>query len=313
MSILQEGFVIGNYRIQRLIKENEYTETYKVVNENDNPYFLKLYILKKTPVKIIDPNLHEVMEIKLLRRMQHPNVVSYIGHGSIDLPMGECQYVVTNYFTGEVLADKIQRDGSFVEEQALTVFKGILDGLQYLHGMGICHNDITPSNIMLSESTEGTPEIIDMGHSSESCSGKVPFDTMDLYARYCSNATAAGVFDERSDVFSAIAVLYTLITGKAPWDLNFSSGDNFGTKMVKMKRYRKEHPVDVLSLPVSDKVKYVLEKGLLNTRDDQYKDVSQVLRDLGDNSGKNRPGERSERAQKDATATASMTSPACRN
>ena len=24
MSILQEGFVIGNYRIQRLIKENEY-------------------------------------------------------------------------------------------------------------------------------------------------------------------------------------------------------------------------------------------------------------------------------------------------
>ena len=40
MSILQEGFVIGNYRIQRLIKENEYTETYKVVNENDNPYFL---------------------------------------------------------------------------------------------------------------------------------------------------------------------------------------------------------------------------------------------------------------------------------
>ena len=87
MSTLQEGFVIGNYRIQRLIKENEYTETYKVVNENDNPYFLKLYILKKTPAKIIDQNLHEVMEIKLLRRMQHPNVVSYIGHGTIDLPM----------------------------------------------------------------------------------------------------------------------------------------------------------------------------------------------------------------------------------
>lgn len=299
MSTLQEGFVIGNYRIQRLIKENEYTETYKVVNENDNPYFLKLYILKKTPAKIIDPNLHEVMEIKLLRRMQHPNVVSYIGHGTIDLPMGECQYVVTNYFTGEVLSDKIQR-ASFMEEEALKVFKGILEGLQYLHGMGICHNDITPSNIMLSESTEGTPEIIDMGHSSESCSGKVPFDTMDLDPRYCANATAAGVFDERCDVFSAIAVLYTLITGKSPWNIDFSSGENFGSKMVKMKRYRKEHPVDVLSLPVSDKVKYVLERGLLNSRGDQYQNVSQVLGDLGDNSGANRPGERSERAQKDA-------------
>ena len=308
MSLFNKGMMIGGYRVQSLIKENEYTETYKVVNENDNPYFLKLYILKKTPMKVIDKDLHEVLEIKLLRRIKHANVVSYITHGTFDSDMGECQYLVTNYFTGEVLADRIQRQGSYREEEALEVFKGILGGLDNLHKMGICHNDITPANIMLSESNGNTPEIIDMGHASEACSGTVPFDTMDLDPRYCANPTAAGNFNERTDVFSAVAVLYTLLTGKPAWDMDFSSHDNFGMKMTKMKRFRKDHPVDVMSLPVSDKVKYVLEKGLLLSRDDQYRSVDEVLRDLDDNSGKNKPGERSDRAQRDADNSRSSSS-----
>ena len=122
MSTLTPGNQIGNYKVLHLIKQNEYTETYKVVNENDYPYFLKVYILKRTPEKLIDSESREVLEIALLRKIQHQNVVSYISNGVFDSNVGECQYVVTTYFTGEVLAEKIHREGIFSQEKAMEIF-----------------------------------------------------------------------------------------------------------------------------------------------------------------------------------------------
>ena len=89
MSTLTPGNQIGNYKVLHLIKQNEYTETYKVVNENDYPYFLKVYILKRTPEKLIDSESREVLEIALLRKIQHQNLVSYISNGVFDSNVGE--------------------------------------------------------------------------------------------------------------------------------------------------------------------------------------------------------------------------------
>ena len=167
MSIFNTGDYVGGYKVQSLIKQNEYTETYKTVNANEQPYFLKVYIMKRTPAKLVNNDSHEVLEIALLQKIQHVNVVSHIAHGSFNTIVGECQYLVTNYFTGEVLADKIAREGRIEPEKAVSIFMGILEGLKSLHDAGICHNDITPSNIMLSDTMDGAPEIIDLGHASQ--------------------------------------------------------------------------------------------------------------------------------------------------
>ena len=280
MSILLAGNRIGNYKVQHLIKQNEYTETYKVVNENDRAYFLKVYVMKRTPEKLIDPETREVLEIALLRKIQHQNVVSYISHGIIDSELGECQYVVTNYFTGEVLADKIAREGVFNQEKALGIFMEILNGLKALHNANVCHNDITPGNIMLSNAMNGIPELIDMGHASKACKGTIPFDTVDLDPLYCASANSAGIFDERTDVFSAMAVFYTMLTGKAPWVMDFAPTLPFAQKMLKMKRHRLDNPLDVDELPVDDKIKYIIGKGLSPSILDGYTSVDQLLSEL---------------------------------
>ena len=41
MSVLKENARLDKYLAQSLIKENEYTETYRVIDDNDNIYFLK--------------------------------------------------------------------------------------------------------------------------------------------------------------------------------------------------------------------------------------------------------------------------------
>lgn len=303
MSILSTGEIVGAYKIQNLIKQNEYTETYKVVNDNGQPYFLKLYVMKRTPAKLIDKDSHEVIEIALLQKIQHANVVSHIAHGSLGSVVGECRYLVTNYFTGEVLADKIAREGRIETDQAVSIFTGIIAGLKSLHDAGICHNDITPSNIMLSETMDGMPEIIDLGHAAPACSGTTPFDNTDLDIRYCANGNSAGVYNERTDLFSASAVFYTMITGHAPWTMAFAASDDFVMKMNKMKRYRRENPVDIMSLNISDTLKYILEKGLSLSTSDCYQSADTLLRDLSGNGGNKKPGKISEQAQEEAKAS----------
>jgi len=291
MSVLTSGQTIGSYRIQSLIKQNEYTETYKAVNENDNPYFLKLYILKTTPAKIIDADSHEVTEIVLLRKMKHPNLVSYITDGKITTDYGECHYVVTNYFTGEVLADKISREGKISPEKAMEIFSGIIDGLKALHDANICHNDITPSNIMLSDSMNGVPEIIDMGHASKACKGTIPFDVMDLDVRYCASANSAGIFDERTDIFSAFCVLYTMLTGCAPWESIDIMSSTFAQTMLKMKRLRIDNPIDVNTLPIDDKLKFIIGKGLSVNINSGYQNIDELRTDLKGETPQNRSHE----------------------
>lgn len=279
MSILSAGSQIEDYSVQHLIKQNEYTETYKVLH-NDYPYFLKVYVMKRTPEKLIDKNTKEVVEISLLRNIQHKNIAGYITDGKFTSNVGECQYMITTYFTGDVLADKIAREGVFSQEKAMEIFNGILDGLKGLHELGFCHNDITPSNIMLSSSMNGTPEIIDMGHATKACKGTIPFDTVDLNPLYCASANAAGVFDERTDLFSATAVLYTMLTGKAPWEMSFTSEMPFAQKILKLKRYRIDTPLDLSGLQVDDTLKHVIEKGLSTSIMNGYQSVDEMQAEL---------------------------------
>lgn len=280
MSVLNENATIGKYRIQSLIKENEYTETYRVVTENENVYFLKLYILKKTPARLIDTETCEVYAVERCKKLVNANLVSFIDFGKVQLDCGECQYVVTNYFTGDVLSDKIKREGKLATALAIEIFKGILNGLKYLHEQNLCHNDITPGNIMLSQATGGVPEIIDMGHVAPRCNGNVPFEVNDLEVLYCANETFMGLYDEQSDIFSATAVLYTMLTGKAPWEIEFSESMGRSRRFTLAKDKRKKEPLCLDDIDAEDNLKYVISKGLAVKYQDRFKTVGEILQAL---------------------------------
>ena len=59
MAILTISQHISKYEVTRLIKENNYCESYRVEDEKEEPFFLKLFILKNTPEKMLDEN-HKV-------------------------------------------------------------------------------------------------------------------------------------------------------------------------------------------------------------------------------------------------------------
>lgn len=282
MSIIKNGQDIGRYTVQSLIKENAYTETYRAEDEDHNPYFFKLFVIKRMPEKLINSETGMVYEIEYSRQLQHRNLISYVDSGSFEAEEGTCQYYLTNYFSGELLSERIQREGKLKADDALAIYRGMLDGLSYMHGLSpaLFHNDITPRNIMLPDTTGGTPEIIDLGHVSQVCSGHTSFDTSDLDLFYSANETYIGIYDGQSDIFAATAVLYTMLTGNIPWETTFPDEAKRSRKAQLLKDYRKANALDFASIDVDERIRVILAKGLATDYTERYKNIGQVLHDL---------------------------------
>lgn len=279
MAVLTNNQRIDNYEVIRLIKENNYCETYRVEDEKEEPFFLKLFIIKNTPEKMLDGN-HHVSCIELMSKLRHKNIVSYVEHGTyLDDAVGMCEYVVTNYFSGELLADKLQREGPLGIDVAVNILKNVLEGLKYMHERTLFHNDITPRNIMLSERTGGNAELIDMSHISKYVGGSPSFDTSDLDERYQSNTTFAGMYNNATDLFSAVALFYTMLTNRIPWDVTFSDDAPRKDRIKIVKEARKE-PLNLDNLIVDEGFKRILMKGLCVNGTCKYADVDILLDDL---------------------------------
>ena len=279
MAILTNGLHIGQYEIKRLIRENSYCETYRVEDEQGEPFFLKLFVLKNTPEKMLDDK-HQVKSISILAQLRHKNIVSYVDQGTYeDEAVGKCMFVVTNYFSGELLADKLTREGPLPLEEAVRIASDVLAGLKYMHEQRLFHNDITPRNIMLSDKTGGTAELIDMSHTSKYVGGAPSFDTSDLDERYQSNTTFAGMYNENTDLFSVVALFYTMLTNRVPWDISFPQG-TLRPERIKITRDARKVPLNLDDLQVDEGYKRILAKGLGANGTSKYGDADMLLNDL---------------------------------
>ena len=278
MAILTDRQQIGKYEVARLIKENSYCETYRVEDEQGTPFFLKLFVLKNTPEKMLDDD-HNVRSIAILQKLCHKNIVAYVEQGTYqDEGVGECRYVVTNYFSGELLWDKLQREGALPLDEALRILTDVLEGLKFMHDRNLLHNDVNPRNVMLSERTGGAAELIDMSHVSRCVGGAPPFDTSDLDERYQSTTAFAGMYNDATDLFSAVALFYAMLTTRAPWDVTFHEGATRKERIAAVKAARKT-PLSLDGLNVAEGYKRILTKGLGNGTC-RYTSAAALLHDL---------------------------------
>lgn len=118
------------------------------------------YVILKCPVQ------SETIYIEMLRReyeigytLSHPCVVNILGFEE-NTEVGPA--LVMEYIDGVTLDEFMRTRPS--RQQSRQVLGDILDGVDYLHKRGILHNDLKPSNIIITSSSRA--KIIDFGFSS---------------------------------------------------------------------------------------------------------------------------------------------------
>ena len=165
------------------------------------------------------------MEQEALARMDHPNIARLLDAGV----EGGQSWFAMEYVPGQPLDDYC-REHRLSLEQRLRLFVQVCEGVQHAHIKGILHRDLKPGNILVRE-VDGRPiaKIIDFGLAQ-------PVDPLQIRATlheavkqvvgtiaYMSPEQAErteGDLDTRTDVYSLGAVLYELLTGEVPLDVD---------------------------------------------------------------------------------------------
>jgi eukaryotic-like serine/threonine-protein kinase len=184
-----------------------------------------------------------VQEIRVLGRLDHPNIVPIHDVG-IDAD-GRYFYVM-KYVEGETLEHVIERlvagdadyHRRYTFERRTEVFMQVLRGVQYAHAQGVLHRDLKPANIMVGRF--GEVVVMDWGLARSRDEGKnfpvddgatalmsprgsqVPTDKLQTMEgtllgtpAYMSPEQARGevaTLDERSDVYSLSVMFHELLT-----------------------------------------------------------------------------------------------------
>lgn len=115
---------------------------------------IKLADLPKSELRVI------MLEIDLLKNLDHPNIVKY--QGFVKTP--ETLNIILEYCENGSLHSISKNFGRFPENLVALYMSQVLHGLQYLHDQGVIHRDIKGANIL--NTKKGLVKLADFGVAS---------------------------------------------------------------------------------------------------------------------------------------------------
>ncbi|KAI9357266.1 kinase-like domain-containing protein, partial [Zopfochytrium polystomum] len=157
------------------------------------------------------------MEIRLLRELDHPHVVRYLGFDIEDNVIS----VFLQYVEGGSIASMLATYGAFETAMVRSFTSHIVEGLRYLHDRCIIHRDIKGANLLVDG--EGLVRISDFGISKKS--------EYKLAYKYDSRMSLQGSvfwmapevikgkgYSAKVDIWSLGCVVLEMLTGHHPWE-----------------------------------------------------------------------------------------------
>jgi serine/threonine protein kinase len=208
----------NEYGVPSLIRENSYGKTYRVTAHDNSFYLLRVNIIGQIPQRMLNEQ-GDVISFKLSQDLCHENIAQIFHGRYFNETIGQYQYIKTESFDGELLSDKLKREGKLPLDEAVRIFRGILEGLHYLHTQKkpLLVNNITPHNIIINN--DGTAKLMNLGHLSiiKIPFIDLPFDKKELDKRYLSPETYHDIYTAQTDIYSASAVFYQMLFGHIPW------------------------------------------------------------------------------------------------
>jgi serine/threonine protein kinase len=224
------------------------------------------------------------LEQSIIRQFDHPNIPTLLAYGEDPL------HLVIPYVDGGSLLSELERVGRLSLAGTLHIARQIAAALDYAHGQGILHRDVTPSNVLLHRGTDhaylcdfgvaldvggarltggpgyaGTP-----GYLAPECYGRHlarlyggPDGALTRWLDHNSpGLTGDGTVDGRVDVYGLGAVIYQCLTGQPA----FAAAD----QVVRAQLSTDPPPPTSLQRTLPRGVDEVLRKALARDPDHRY-------------------------------------------
>jgi len=214
-----EGFA-DSYEIKRKLGEGGYGVVYKCYAKRDRAKKnRKSYAVKKVPKDMFEPE--EIEVVQYLRDC--PTIV----HVQVVFEEIDYTFIVMDQMRGGDMYKKLCQKGVYSEPEAKIVARTLLETIGFCQNMGVAHRDIKPENILIENKNDDTRiRIGDFGLAK-----KFRDDAGEDYYLYTAIGTreyaapevfgreyAEEPYDERCDIWSIGAVIYTIMGGYTPFE-----------------------------------------------------------------------------------------------
>ncbi|MGH9934954.1 MAG: protein kinase domain-containing protein, partial [Blastocatellia bacterium] len=215
------GRRIGPYELQYAIGRGGMASVYLATRVDDE-------YRQRVAVKLIwlSPDTEEVIrrfkqERQILADLDHPNIARLLGGGTAE---DGRPYIVMEYIEGKPITAYCNERRLPIDER-LGLFQTVCDAVGYAHRNLVIHRDLKPGNILVTE--EGVVKLLDFGVAKlltpDFQNESSPLTRTGLHWITLEYASPEQIREERvtpaSDVYSLGALLYELLTGARPHDL----------------------------------------------------------------------------------------------
>ena len=210
------GSRFGNYRIIREIGHGGMGTVF--LAERDDGEFEQTVALKLVRQSIADTAIIERFrrERQILAGLSHPNIAALHDGGISD--RGE-PFIAMEYIDGLPLTEHAEALRLSLKER-LKLFVKVCTAVSFAHRNLVVHRDIKPSNILIT--ADGEPKLVDFGLAKafENEGANTQTAIFAFTPAYASPEQITGKpITTASDIYSLGVVLYELLTGSKPLDL----------------------------------------------------------------------------------------------
>ena len=213
---LTEGERLGAYEIVSLLGSGGMGTVYRA----RDPRLERHVAIKVLHATENDPSARARLwrEARAAASVDHPGICRIYDVGEVSSDgTATWPYIVSELLDGESLGTRLAA-GPMPPAEVASIGMEILAALDALHGRGIVHSDLKPSNVFL---TRHGVKLLDFGLARTPRADRVGEATLSLpwtligTPRYMApERWAGGTFDARVDLFATGALLFEMLTGK---------------------------------------------------------------------------------------------------
>lgn len=206
-------------------------------------------------------------EARILAQLTHPNIVRVLDIGE---ERGR-PFIAMELLSGLGLGEHLRQHPTLPLATRIDLIVQLYAGLQAAHAQGTVHRDVKPANIIVQ--ADGQLKIFDFGLARLQASTLTANGAVVGSPGYMSPEQVEGRrVDQRSDIFSAAAVGYLILSGRAPFEAR--------SLPLVLEAVLNEAPAPLSETEAPELLAGVLLKALQKSPDDRYQSCEELLADL---------------------------------
>ena len=211
-------------------------------------------------------------EARAAASINHPGLIQVFDIGSQD----GVHYYAMEYVDGEDLSQRLKREGSISEAEAIEIVIHAAEALQEAHDQSVVHRDIKPENILIT--SKGQVKVADLGlakiledETSMTLTGTGMGSPHFMAPEQAEDACHV---DHRVDIYSLGITLLMLVTGRRPYS---------ATSPYLLARAHAEQPLPSgkdLGKDLSPEIERLIRKMAAKLPGERYQNYEELLEDL---------------------------------